>query len=179
MPNGTNSPVQSVSERADTSPDPLTQHLGVILLGCAALACVAGVVLVVLHHSTTSSTAAIAAVSSLGSAAVGGIAGVLTSSGGRRAQGTAAQGAPAAATVTTDQSSARAGASFSVSGSGFSPGENVTISLGANALVAATADANGSFSQTERVPPVASGAYTITATGQSSGTAAQAQFAVN
>lgn len=177
MANGSTSATQGVVDQGEGSAaDALTQHLGVVLLGLAAVACVAGVVFVVLHRANGSSTAAIAAVSSLGSAAVGGIAGVLTAGGARRSAIT--QSPAASPAISTDRASGVPRSAFSVSGSGFAAGETITISLGPNALAPATADGSGSFSQTEAVPPVASGPFTITATGQSSGVTAQASFTV-
>lgn len=55
-------------------------------------------------------------------------------------------------TVSTSPSSAAPGDSFGVSGSGFTPGDTVTIEFGGSTIGTATVDANGNFSTTATVP---------------------------
>jgi len=55
-------------------------------------------------------------------------------------------------TVSTSPSSAAPGESFGVSGSGFTPGDTVTIEFGGSTIGTATVDANGNFSTTATVP---------------------------
>ncbi|MCL2317169.1 MAG: Ig-like domain-containing protein [Actinomycetia bacterium] len=85
-----------------------------------------------------------------------------------------APGAPAI-TVTTS------GRSFSVTGTGFAPGENVTVALVSppTPLGAQKADASGKVTFTMTMPPaVPDGTYAITMTGVTSGRTAQASVKV-
>ena len=70
--------------------------------------------------------------------------------GGVSASGTINQ--TSATTVTTSPSSAAPGESFGVSGSGFTPGDTVTIEFGGDTIGTAKVDANGNFSTTATVP---------------------------
>jgi len=60
------------------------------------------------------------------------------------------------------------GSTFTVAGSGFTPGETVVLRLGTTMLTPATADSTGGFSQLETVPAVSAGKYRAAATGQES-----------
>ena len=162
---------------AGASPDRWAQRIGMSVLGLAAVACVAGVVLVVVHRSTSATTAAITAMSALGSAAVGGIAGMLSFSGARQAP--QPPSAPAGPGISLSPASGTIDAPLTISGSGFSPGETVALQFGTSPLTTATADGNGSFSRASAVPRLASAAYIVTASGQSSGSVAAAQFTIS
>jgi len=70
--------------------------------------------------------------------------------------------------ISATPSSDSPGQTFTVNGSGFTPGETVSIALGSDPLTSAVADADGNISQTEKVPSLASGNYTLTAKGQTS-----------
>jgi hypothetical protein len=158
----------------NSSSEPKAQRWGVLLLGLVAVACVTALVFVVLHHATDSSTPAITALSTLGSAAVGGIAGMLTSSsagGGLRAS-------RQQATITLSVTSGAAGDPFTVSGSGFGPGEPVAITFGASSLASATADTYGNFTQAQSVPPVSAGPWVVSATGNITSATATTAFNV-
>lgn len=74
-----------------------------------------------------------------------------------------------AATSVSDQTPA-AGSSFTVTGSGFQPGETVTVRLrGGATLGTTTADAGGNFSLRVTLPAGVTGTQTIVSTGETSG----------
>jgi hypothetical protein len=160
------------------TPDPWAQRIGMSVLGGAAVACVAGVVLVVVHHSTESTTAAITAMSSLGSAAVGGIAGMLTFSARQRTHGSA-PGPGLTAAISLSPASGSANGPLTITGSGFSPGETVAVQFNTSPLSSAIADGNGSFTKASTAPSLASASYIVTATGQSSSRVAAALFTIS
>ena len=82
------------------------------------------------------------------------------------------------AAITLMPGSGAPGSSFTVKGSGFSPGETVTITFGATSLTPAVATGTGTISQGETVPSVAAGSYAVTATGQTSAESVTATFKV-
>ncbi len=159
---------------ASSGAEPRAQRWGVLLLGLAALACIIALVFVVLHHASGSSTPAITALSTLGSAAVGGIAGMLTGS----STGGSLPASRRQATITLSATMGAPASPFTVSGTGFGPGEPINVTFGSTSLTAATADPNGSFTQAQTVPAVAAGPWVVTATGNITSATATAAFSV-
>src|SRR5919202_3119096 len=74
------------------------------------------------------------------------------------------------AALTFDPAQAAPGASITVTGTGFKPGETVTLSFNGPTVGTETADTNGKVTFTFTVPAtLAPGQYGVTATGQTSG----------
>jgi hypothetical protein len=82
------------------------------------------------------------------------------------------------ASLTFSVPQAAPGASLTVSGSGFQPGETVQLSFNGAAVGSATVDTKGAVSVTFVVPSLAPGEYGVDAKGQSSGTTASASYTV-
>lgn len=82
------------------------------------------------------------------------------------------------ATITLSAATGAAGAPFTVSGSGFGPGEPISITFGSISLTTATAEASGEFTQAQTVPSVAPGPWVVTAAGNITSATATAGFNV-
>ncbi len=82
------------------------------------------------------------------------------------------------ATLALTPHSGTPGSGFTVTGSGWAHGERVTITFGTTTLTPATASSSGTIDQSETVPSVSAGSYTVTATGQTSGATDTATFTV-
>ena len=82
-----------------------------------------------------------------------------------------------AAALTFDPAQAAPGASITVTGTGFKPGETVTLSFNGPTVGTETADTNGKVTFTFTVPAtLAPGQYGVTATGQTSGSVVNATY---
>jgi hypothetical protein len=81
------------------------------------------------------------------------------------------------ATLTFNPTQAAAGASVQVTGIGFQPGENVTLSFNGPVVATGTADTNGQVVWTFTVPStLAAGQYGVTATGETSNVVVNSSF---
>ncbi|WP_170222741.1 GH92 family glycosyl hydrolase [Rarobacter faecitabidus] len=82
-------------------------------------------------------------------------------------------------TQSVGSSTATAGGTITLSGSGFAPGESVSVTLGDSAIASGTADASGAVTITATVPPLTSaGTQRIRLNGATSGGAAAAEITV-
>jgi hypothetical protein len=88
---------------------------------------------------------------------------------------------PGATTISTNISTVGAGGSLIVTGSGFQPGETITLVLHSTPVTLGTtpADSQGSFSTTVTIPAdTTPGNHTIIATGNTSGSTASTSIVV-
>jgi hypothetical protein len=83
-----------------------------------------------------------------------------------------------AAGITLSTSQGAAGSAFTVTASGFRPGEQVNLTFNGTNIGSETADVNGGISTNLTVPTIAAGQYDVVATGQTSGTTQKASFTV-
>lgn len=83
-----------------------------------------------------------------------------------------------AASLSLSASQGPPGTGVTASGTGFTPGETIQITVNGASLGTAQADQNGNFTTSVQVPNVAPGQYVVTATGQTSGASASASFVV-
>jgi hypothetical protein len=84
----------------------------------------------------------------------------------------------AAAGITLSATQGAAGSAFSLTASGFRPGETVNITFNGTNIGSETADVNGGISTNLTVPSIAPGQYNVVATGQTSGTTQSANYTI-
>jgi hypothetical protein len=83
-----------------------------------------------------------------------------------------------AAGITLSANQGAAGSAFSLTASGFRPGETVNITFNGTNIGSETADVNGGISTNLTVPNIAPAQYNVVATGQTSGTTQSANYTV-
>jgi hypothetical protein len=83
-----------------------------------------------------------------------------------------------AAGITLSATQGAAGSAFSLTASGFRPGETVNVTFNGTNIGSETADVNGGITTNLTVPSIAPGQYNVVATGETSGTTQSANYTV-